>query len=101
MPSGSARVKNPCYSSKLHTLSEWQIAPSQHIFIVLDFIQIRQRPLQLALQMPHTKQALDARQQLEFVDRLADEIIRAAFAGLLDVTQLVQCGDHQYLDVAG
>src|SRR6185295_16522248 len=60
---------------------------SKHVFVLvmLDLVQVGERALQLVLQVPHAQQALDAREQLEIVHRLADEIVGAAFAGLLDV----------------
>src|SRR5437588_5194574 len=55
---------------------------------LLHFIQIRQRSFQFTLEMAHAQEALDAGQQLEFVDRLADKIISPALGGLLYITKL-------------
>src|SRR4051812_32139537 len=73
---------------------------SKHLFVLLDLVQVRQRTLQLALEVPDAQQAFHARDQLELVDRLADEVVGAALAGLLDVAKLVQGRYHQNLDVA-
>src|SRR5690606_7994163 len=40
-------------------------------------------------------------EQFELVDGLGDEVVGAAFAGLFDVAQFVEGGDHEDLDVAG
>src|SRR5262245_12265513 len=42
---------------------------------------------------------LDALQQLDLVDRLAEEVIGAGFDGPLDVACFVQGGDHQDHDL--
>src|SRR5688500_6140480 len=51
--------------------------------------------------MADAEEAADAGEELELVDGLADEVIRAAFGCLLDVAELVEGGDHEDLDVAG
>src|SRR5207253_8010293 len=57
--------------------------------VLLHLVQVRQRPLQFTLEVPHPQQALDPRQQLELVHRLADEVVRPALRRLLDVPQFV------------
>src|SRR5947208_15800538 len=65
------------------------------LFFLLDLVQVRQRPLQLALEVAHAQQTLHPRQQLDLVHRLADEVVGPRLVRLLDVAQLVQRRDHQ------
>src|SRR4051812_36771846 len=78
----------PSRSSRLRGSSPQN--PSERLFFLLHFVQIRQRAFEFVLQMPHAEKTLHAREQFELVDGFADEIIRADFGGLFDVAQFIQ-----------
>ena len=62
------------------------------VFHVLDVLA---QSLQFILGPFEFEHVLDPLEQLNFVDRLTQKVVRAGRNGSFDVTQLVERGDHQ------
>ena len=68
---------------------------------LFDLTEIGHRAFQRIGEMLELEHGLDARQELEPVDRFADEIIRPRVDPAFDVAELVQSGDHDDRDILG
>ncbi len=90
----SGRQAEPCSTSKA----------TRDLFRAngrLEFREIRERTIKLALEMPDAQQTANSTKQFDLVDRFCQEIIGASLDAAFEVGRLIQRGDHQDEEILG